>query len=131
MRADNTRHLRQAARARHESTVARAQQALRQLDRSGQPITFRSVAAAARVSRAWLYRQPDLRNTVEQLRAQQASSTAPRLPAAQRTSDESRQRRLEALHDDNTRLRAENSQLREQVARLLGERRANAVTRPS
>lgn len=131
MRADNTRHLRQAARDRHESTVARAEQALRRLDRSGQPVTFRGVATAARVSRAWLYRQPDLRAAVERLRAEQAPATGPRTPAAQRASDESRQRRLEALHDDNTRLRAENAQLREQVARLLGERRANAVTRPS
>jgi hypothetical protein len=131
MRADNTRHLRQAARDRHESTVARAEQALRQLDRTGQPVTFRSVAAAAGVSRAWLYRQPDLRVMIERLRAEQASSTGPQLPAAQRTSDESRHRRIQALHDDNTRLRAQNAQLREQVARLLGERRANAVTRPS
>jgi len=111
--------------------VARAEQALRQLDRTGQPVTFRSVAAAAGVSRAWLYRQPDLRVMIERLRAEQASSTGPQSPAAQRTSDESRHRRIQALHDDNTRLRAENAQLREQVARLLGERRANALTRPS
>ena len=130
MRADNTHHLRQAAQDRHKSTMARAEQALRQLDRGGQPVTFRGVAAAARVSRAWLYRQPDLRATIERLRAEQASSTGPHLPTAQRTSDESRQRRIEALHNDNTRLRAENTQLRDQVARLLGERRANAVTLP-
>ena len=72
MRADNTHHLRQASRDRHESTVARAEQALCQLDRGGQPVTFRAVAAAARVSRAWLYRQPDLRATIERLRAENA-----------------------------------------------------------
>ena len=131
MRADNTHHLRRAARDRHESAVARAEQTLRELDRAGQSVSFRSVAACAGVSRAWLYRQPDLRATIERLRAEQASSTTPQLPTAQRTGDESRQRRIEVLHDDNTRLRAENAQLREQVARLLGERRANAVTLPS
>lgn len=131
MRANNTHHLRQASQDRHKSTMARAEHALRQLDRNGQPVTFRAVATAARVSRAWLYRQPDLRATIERLRAEQTSSTGPQLPAAQRTSDESRQRRIETLHDDNTRLRAENAQLRDQVARLLGERRANAVTLPA
>ena len=128
MRADNTHHLRQAAQARHESTMDKAKQALRELDRAGQPVTFRAVAETARVSRAWLYRQPELRATIERLRARQNSSTQPQLPAAQRASDESRQRRLEALHHDNAQLRTENAQLRDQIARLLGERRASAVT---
>jgi hypothetical protein len=110
--------------------VARAEQALRELDRDGQPITFRGVATAAGVSRSWLYRQPELRTAVERLRARQSASTGTQVPAAQRASDESRQRRLEALHDHNTRLRAENAQLREHVARLLGERRASTATRP-
>ena len=59
MPADNTRFLLQAARGRHEATTTRAQEALRRLDRAGSPVSFRAVAEAAGVSRAWLYRQPD------------------------------------------------------------------------
>lgn len=124
MRADNTRFLLQAARDRHETTMARAGEALRRLDRIGAPVSFRAVAQAAGVSRAWLYRQPELRAEIDRLRAANSTSPhTPRPPASQRGSDESRQRRIEALLADNARLRAENAQLHEQVARLLGERR--------
>ncbi|MGH3779017.1 MAG: DUF6262 family protein [Pseudonocardiaceae bacterium] len=123
MRADNTRFLLQAARDRHDTTMTRAQQALRRLDRTGTPVSFRAVAEAADVSRAWLYRQPELRAEIDRLRAAHPSSSAATPPTAQRGTDESRQRRIEALLEDNTRLRAENTRLREHVARLLGERR--------
>ena len=79
------------------------------------------------MSRAWLYKQPALRAEIDRLRTAQAAATGPRLPTSQHGSDESRQRRIEALLEDNTRLRGENTQLRDQVARLLGERRANAT----
>ena len=60
-RADNTHHLRLAAQARHDHALQRAHDAIRTLDRRGQPITFTTVAATAHVSRSWLYRQPELR----------------------------------------------------------------------
>jgi hypothetical protein len=44
--------------------------------RTGQPVTFRGLAAAASVSLDFLYRSPAIRQRVEQLRAQQAC-TAP------------------------------------------------------
>lgn len=61
MRADNTHHLVQAAQHRRADTARRAAQAIRRLDAAGQPVTFSSVAAAADVSRSWLYRDPDTR----------------------------------------------------------------------
>ena len=39
----------------------KASQVIERLDRQGEPITFAAVAAAADVSRSWLYRQSDLR----------------------------------------------------------------------
>jgi Family of unknown function (DUF6262) len=127
MRADNTRYLRQAARERHQTTMTRAGEALRRLDRDGAAISFRAVAEAAGVSRAWLYRQPGLRAEIDRLRTARPTAAAVIPPAAQRGTDESRQRRIEALLEDNTRLRAENTRLREQVARLLGERREHRL----
>ena len=69
MRADNTRHIIAAARQRRELTRAKAIQALRALDAKGAPVTFEAVAAAAGVSRSWLYAQPDIRAEIERLRA--------------------------------------------------------------
>jgi len=49
-----------AAKRRHELTRARAIQAIRELDRAGTAVTFTAVAGQARISRSWLYSQPDI-----------------------------------------------------------------------
>ncbi|MDR6623696.1 DUF6262 family protein, partial [Sinomonas atrocyanea] len=64
MRADNSRHILQAARQRHELTRSKAIAALRGLENRGAAVTFESVAAAAGVSRSWLYTQSDLREDI-------------------------------------------------------------------
>ena len=51
---------------RHELTRAKAIQALRELDRTGTPVTFAAVATAAGISRSWLYTQPDIRDQIQQ-----------------------------------------------------------------
>lgn len=124
MRADNTRHIIDAARQRRELTRAKAIQALRTLDSEGQPVTFEIVAQAAGVSRSWLYAQPDIRAEIEQLRA--AHQRAPRtlVPARQRASDASLLRRLEAANQRNRQLADENRRLRDQLACALGAQRS-------
>ena len=105
-------------------TRERAREALRRLDREGTPVTFVAVAKAANVSRALLYRDPALRAEVERLR-DLATTNEPRLPSAQRATETSLRRRLETLLDDVQALRAENKQLTQHVAVLLGDQRAN------
>jgi len=63
-RADNTRYLAQAAADRHQATLKKAVDAVEHLDRSGQPVTFSAIAAAAGVSRTWLYRNPAIRDLI-------------------------------------------------------------------
>ena len=72
-RADNTHHLQRAATARHDAALQRGRGAIEDLDRAGQPITFTAVARAARVSRGWLYNQPDLRDAIIRLRRERRS----------------------------------------------------------
>ena len=124
MRADNSQHIVDAARRRSEYTRAKAIQALRALDAAGEPVTFETVAKRAGVSRSWLYAQPDLRAEIEHLRAAHRRAPASPVPARQRTSDASLLRRLEAANARIRRLTEENRQLREQLARALGEQRA-------
>jgi hypothetical protein len=57
-----------AARRRHELTRAKAIQALRELERTGAPVSFTGVAEAAGISRSWLYLQDDLRDEIVRLR---------------------------------------------------------------
>ena len=124
MRSDNSRHIIAAARQRSQYTRAKAIQALRNLDAAGEPVTFESVAQKAGVSRSWLYTEPDLRAEIEQLRAARRRATTSPVPARQRTSEASLLRRLEAANDRIRQLTQENKQLREHLARALGEQRA-------
>jgi hypothetical protein len=65
---DRAERLRAAAQARHAATLRRAEVALRALASRGEAVSLRGLAAAAGVSRSWLYRQPELREEVERLR---------------------------------------------------------------
>jgi hypothetical protein len=63
MRADNTAAIIRAAQQRHQLTRAKAIRALRELDHSGEPVTFEAVARAAGVSRSWLLDSPTFGST--------------------------------------------------------------------
>jgi AraC-like DNA-binding protein len=123
---DHTERLRQAAKDRHETTLAKATTALRSLAHAAEPITFGRLARTAGVSRSWLYRQPELRQQIEQLR-QSRPPKGSTVPAAQRASDDSNRQRLAIYREELERLRAENRDLREQLSRKLGAARAAAV----
>ena len=121
-RADNTRHLAQAAASRHQATLTKASNTIERLDRSGQPVTFSAVAATAGVSRTWLYRNPGIRDLITGLRSSPSRTDSTK--AAQRATADSLRARLDAARQEITRLRAENATLREQAARHLGQQRA-------
>jgi hypothetical protein len=113
-----------AAARRHELTRAKAIQALRELDRAGTPVTFASIATAAGISRSWLYTQPDISNQVRRLRSA-ARDPASTVPASQRATDSSLRARLTAALERNQQLADENTRLRRQLARALGEQRTS------
>lgn len=132
MRADNSQHLLAAAQHRTEQTRRRAVAALRRLDTTGKPVTFDAVAREAGVSRSWLYAQTDLRSEIERLRARhQAQPPSPAPPQRQRASDSSLLRRLEAATERIRRLERDNHELRDALARALGEHRTSAIVRPT
>ena len=112
-----------AAARRHELTRARAIQALRELDRAGAPVTFAAVAAAAAVSRSWLYTQPDIRDQIQRLRTSTSRIPGVPVPSGQRPTDASQRARLTAALQRNQALADENARLRRQLARALGDQR--------
>jgi hypothetical protein len=155
---DRIEILREAAQARHDATLRRAEATLRTVVRHDARITFRGFADAARVSRSWLYRQPHLREQIEQLRQQrpptgplvppaerattdslreqieqlrqQRPSTGPALPPAERATADSLRQQIHAYREEIARLTKENQALYEQLAHRLGAARAAAVTAP-
>lgn len=124
MRADNSQHVIAAARRRSAATRDQAVAALRRMDTTGIPVSFDAVAREAGVSRSWLYNQPDLRSEIERLRSRQRLvPTARAVPDRQRASDASLLRRLEATTTRLRKLEDENRQLREALARAIGQSR--------
>ena len=113
-----------AAARRHQLTRARAIQALRELDRAGAPVTFAAVAAAAAVSRSWLYTQPDIRDQIQRLRDSTSRIPGVPVPAGQRPTGTSLRARLAAALQRNQQLADENARLRRQLARALGDQRS-------
>ena len=117
--------LSEAAARRHELTRSKAIQALRELDRAGALVTFAGVAQAAGVSRSWLYTQPDISDQIRRLRQKTTvAGPAGAIPAAQRATDASLRARLTAALDRNKQLVGENTRLRRQLARALGDQRS-------
>lgn len=121
-RADNSAFLAQANTRRREAALAAARHAIDQLRREGKPVNYAAVAHASGVSRAWLYRQDQIRDLISQLRDHQPRDHRP--PAAPRhASTDSLRQRLDTARAEITRLRAENRSLRDQLARHLGLQR--------
>jgi hypothetical protein len=120
--------LRKAAATRSLTAEERARRALATLQRHGQTISFQAVAAEAGVSRAFLYGRPQLRAAIEQQRnhRQQVPS---QLPASERASEESTRARLRGSLEENKRLRAENGQLRDELALAHGRVRELELAR--
>jgi hypothetical protein len=128
MRADNSHHVIAAARRRAVATHKRAVAALHRMDTAGLQITFDTLAREARVSRSWLYKQPDLRAEIERLRTRQAAGSPSRpIPDRQRASDPSLRQRLELATTRIRQLETDNKQLRYALAQALGERRAAEI----
>ena len=121
-RADNSSFLAEANARRHQAALSAAHRAIEQLQRQGQAVSFSTVAESAGVSRAWLYRQDQIRDLISRQRA--LKPPAGRRLTAQRATTDSLRKRLDAARTEITRLRAENRSLQEQLARHLGLQRA-------
>jgi hypothetical protein len=124
MRADNSHHVVAAARQRSQATRRRAIATLRSLDNAGTQVSFDAVAREAKVSRSWLYAQPDLRAEIERLRSRQRPTTRP-VPDRQRATDASLRQRLQLATTRIRELETDNKRLRHALAQALGERRTH------
>ncbi|MGK2954938.1 MAG: DUF6262 family protein [Solirubrobacterales bacterium] len=119
-RADNTINLLRAAADKRDAATRRTIDVIEEFARTGAHVSVAVVAHTAGVSRGWIYQQPDLLAEINRLR--ENTSIVP-IPAAQRATDESIRQRLATAREEIERLRAENTMLRTQVARTLGEHR--------
>ena len=118
-RADNTPFLRAAAARHHQEMVARTLRSLERMVQDEEYLTIASLAAAAGVSRAWLYQEPKVRTAVEQARATLRTKRKQATRSSQ--SDASKDARIRLLWEENQRLRGEMQTLKGRLGELLGQ----------
>jgi hypothetical protein len=111
--------LRGATTGRSLSAEECARRALTELDRRGAAITFQAVATEAGVSRQFLYDHSELRAAIEQLRGEEQPAPS-RPPVRRGPGDATARARLRGMLEENKRLRAENAQLRDELALAHG-----------
>lgn len=109
----------EAAEQKAKESAERVNKALERMIKQGQIISFKSVATAANVSTAYLYKQEDLRNRIETLRAQQKQK--PKLKGVPPASDNSKTVIISTLKEENKRLRVEIDELRKINESLTGK----------
>lgn len=111
--------LQEAAAQKAKESAFRVDKALERMIKQGQVISFKSVAQAANVSTAYLYKQEDLRNRIETLRDQQKQR--PKLKQVPAASDNSKAVIISTLKEENKRLRNEIDELRRINESLTGK----------
>lgn len=130
-----TAALTRAASEKRKRSIVNAEKGIRHLTRTGEAITFRSVARAAGVSVNFLYSNSDIRHRIERLRAaSQPQPSTPRQGAASADSNNIIRELSAKLATERKARHEETATLRAQLAAAHGElltmRRAAAL-RPS
>src|SRR5262245_12881929 len=115
----NTIGLKQSARRRSEQAMDRALAALQRMDAADRDINFRGVAAEAKVSTAWLYRQEKLRARIMRSRKTMSQIASP-ASASQLRERQSHQNIVTRLRLRIKALEERNRELTEQLERAYG-----------
>ncbi len=104
--------LRQSAQKKRQQAFEQTEQAIKQLIKEGKPINFETVAATAGVSKAWLYKESEIKARIEHLRSQ-AKPSQPSQPK-QKLSDRSKDAVINTLKDRIRKLEQRNRELSQQ-----------------
>lgn len=113
----NINGLRQSAQRRSQTAMEKAQSAIRRMEAEEASINFRTVAARAGVSTAWLYKTKTLRDRIMRLRS------VPKTPVDNETNGRrliSQERVIATLRLRIKQLEVRNGELKEQLERAYG-----------
>jgi hypothetical protein len=110
------------AQSRKEGKRRDVEDAITLLLREQRPVNFHTVAKAARVSKTYLYEQPDLRERIEALRQQGVEQMVrERVQSSSGKTDASRDLIILAKDRRIKELEAENRKLEQQLKVTLGK----------
>lgn len=110
---DKADGLRRNAQAKRREAFEKVERGIQQLIKEKRPINFNQVAEASGVSKAWLYKEPEVKARIDHLRAQ--SKQGKKLPrnisaseASTKAINTTLQKRIKKLESENCELRKQN-----------------------
>ena len=115
----NTEGLKKYAVKRQLATAKKVDDAIQRLIKTKAKINFNSVAIESGVSKAYLYKNADLRTRIDILRKQQEGLPSPG-QIKREMSDKSKDVLIAVIREKIKKLEKENEQLRQEAERLRG-----------
>ncbi|AFZ36905.1 hypothetical protein Sta7437_4556 (plasmid) [Stanieria cyanosphaera PCC 7437] len=113
-----------AAAAKKKDAEERLEKAIQQVLDSGETITFNAIAEAAGLSVSYLYKYPEIKNRLAELRNQQKAAIGGivnKTPQFQPATDKSKAVIISKLRQENRRLRNENEDLKKHIEIAQGK----------
>ena len=104
-----------SAQDKREQAIKRANMAINELEKNNSPITFANVARQGNVSKAWLYREDNIRKKIDLLRQNNGRSNIQKNNAGNSNA------RIDVLKKKIQTLESENKQLKKQLEKVYGE----------
>ncbi|MDK8643854.1 MULTISPECIES: DUF6262 family protein [Bacillaceae] len=115
----NTKEIVRLAKQKNLETKKKVEKILSKLSLEGKPINFNSVSKEANVSKSWLYKEPEVRKRIENLRQQQINNSV--YIQKNKRSMRSEEILIKTLKERIKKVEDENIQLKKQVEKLFGE----------
>ncbi|MDZ8088486.1 MAG: DUF6262 family protein [Nostoc sp. DedQUE12b] len=110
--------LRGNAQRKRQEAFEKVEQGIQKLIKEQRVINFNTVAKASGLSKAWLYKEPEIKARIEHLR--ENNSKIKGIPPKQRSSDASKDAIIKTLKERIKRVEAENRGLRDQHEAIYG-----------
>lgn len=116
----NTDKIIQLAKEKSHNTRLNVEKIISKMSLEGKTINFNTVAAEAKVSKSWLYKESDIRKQIENIRHRQLNGK--RLNSTPlKKNKKSEEILIKTLKARIKELEEENGQLKNQVQKLYGE----------
>ena len=113
-----------AAAAKKKDAAERLEKAIQQVLDSGETITFKAIAETAGLSVSYLYKYPEIKNRIAELRNQQKAAIGGivnKTPKFQPATDKSKAVIISKLRQENRRLRNDNEDLKKHIEVAQGK----------
>jgi len=107
-----------AAEAKKKDAAERLEKAIKQVLDRGENITFKAIAETAGLSVSYLYKYPEIKNRIAELRNQQKAAIGGivnKTPKFQAATDKSKAVIISKLRQENRRLRNDNEELKKHI----------------